>query len=1338
MANNSTFQLTGKLNDQITKKLKGINEEIKSLNKLLADFGKSTQNITKEFTKLSSSFEDSGRAATRSFSKMTGSLEDAGKAAGKVRDTVSQIGEGVKGLDGISESLGDAARAAQKTGESVEDIGVAAGRANKQADDLVTTLLKANGMVKMGEGLSKGFDRGMGTILSTAQQTAGLVGKIFKDSMDDEMADIKAAGGIEGSFRLAGFEGSFKDSQKMYKKYDQVVSEMIRQSSAPTAKVVELQRYTLDTIGPLMLAAEGVAKGTAMKNIDPTKITASAKNYGAFLEKAALFSQGTGTAGFRVAAGIEQLVTRGKIDTTIDFFTDNIMLMKNLEKAGFMGRKGGGGSGKMMTATDAERMAAMMDAFNNSMSGESTKAMASSLTGSLQGLNDTIMNPSVGILGMSVTFSKKEQLLANAAINRIQNKRIVAYQDELAHVETTEKRKEQLRANIEQATTTRDQLTKDGVDEISTPFKAFSYAFSTLIRSLTGALNAIGPVWTSLSLGLIDFTEKVFGPLGITLTNVASDMRSGGTTQAQGFGRIIGEVFKTIGEIMGDIATMITNPEGALGKLQSEFLQGFMEAFKEPGSLRKAQQQLERGIWAFIDKLKEILLLVLSAPEMRPFVLTALALAFGPPLISAIIMGATPLILGFIGKTLFALGKKFLFSPEKIVPAVVKEVPKVITNPARLLSGSVPFGPAPPPVVVSKMGTMFAQVTAVGEKMAGFFKTFGGKLTIVGAVLTTIVSLFSGEGLAASLAVGAGPALGTALGFALGGPIGAFIGGWLGSLKPVTDTLTGIFEGVGAALSTLGAILSDSWNLIVDIFGTWFSTIGDLIRVLFPFTDGLFKGAGAIDLLHVALVATKVVLTPIVAAFQLLRGALNYTLLALLHFQQFMHKLSRGGMGDKTLDEKIKKQETKIDNDFKQDMAWYNTPNPNKDKNKNKTKPTSNAPAPVAPAPASSAFTVAANAGLGAATPAVAVVPQINTSPANKALATYTEAANAASSAQAVNTTKLTTAQANQIATLSRINTSWATSNVNSQAKLQASAAALASSINAAAAKITNASGGAKGGVDTTNGAGVPAKPKYGGNIGTNLMGAIQSEMANKPSGSDLVIANSSETIIPAAGGLNLGPLASGLDMFTSGVNALGKLADKLSALTSLGGGSAAGVDSFTPIASGYGLQVTSGYRKGDPGWHGANRARDYSNSTGPTPQMMQFARAIAGQYGSNLKELIYTPLGFSIKNGAQVAPYAQGAHYNHVHVAYALREGTPAFFNREEDARNWESKMMPPGARVRSITSNTSEGSGAMTVNAPITIHQQPGQNSEQMALAVAKHLSDAITHARSTGIQG
>jgi hypothetical protein len=302
---------------------------------------------------------------------------------------------------------------------------------------------------------------------------------------------------------------------------------------------------------------------------------------------------------------------------------------------------------------------------------------------------------------------------------------------------------------------------------------------------------------------------------------------------------------------------------------------------------------------------------------------------------------------------------------------------------------------------------------------------------------------------------------------------------------------------------------------------------------------------------------------------------------------------------------------------------------------------------------------------------------------------------------------------------------------------------------------------------------------------------AVSQELRMKPPGSDLVIANSSETIIPAAGG-NAGGMVALVDAFRNGLAAvantvrvvgemtrnttaqsmtslrlaynqasqaqqnnlnkinqtlivnqqqtntrLAKLETKFSApgMGSLGGGGVAGVDAFSPMARGYGLTMTSGFRPGDPGWHGVNRARDYSNGTGPTPQMMAFARFLASNYGRNLKELIYTPLGFGIKNGQKVAPYARAAHYNHVHVAYALGAGMPAFFSTQQAAKNWERKATLGNVKVSSITSNSSEGfGGTVTVNAPITIHQQPGQNSEHLAALVAAELSAAIRQARSS----
>lgn len=92
-----------------------------------------------------------------------------------------------------------------------------------------------------------------------------------------------------------------------------------------------------------------------------------------------------------------------------------------------------------------------------------------------------------------------------------------------------------------------------------------------------------------------------------------------------------------------------------------------------------------------------------------------------------------------------------------------------------------------------------------------------------------------------------------------------------------------------------------------------------------------------------------------------------------------------------------------------------------------------------------------------------------------------------------------------------------------------------------------------------------------------------------------------------------------------------------------------------TALAAKFGNVVTSGYRPGDDGYHGQNRARDYAGGS-----MLAFAKAVAADYGSRLLELIHTPLGWGIKNGKRVGLGFWGSavnanHLDHVHVAMRL-----------------------------------------------------------------------------------
>lgn len=97
-------------------------------------------------------------------------------------------------------------------------------------------------------------------------------------------------------------------------------------------------------------------------------------------------------------------------------------------------------------------------------------------------------------------------------------------------------------------------------------------------------------------------------------------------------------------------------------------------------------------------------------------------------------------------------------------------------------------------------------------------------------------------------------------------------------------------------------------------------------------------------------------------------------------------------------------------------------------------------------------------------------------------------------------------------------------------------------------------------------------------------------------------------------------------------------------------------------LAESMGLQLSSYKRDprypGDASLHIQGRAMDFSNGI-DTLEQKKFALSMISKYGSNLAELIYTPLGYGIKNGQKVplsfwSEETNAGHYNHVHVAFA------------------------------------------------------------------------------------
>ena len=151
-----------------------------------------------------------------------------------------------------------------------------------------------------------------------------------------------------------------------------------------------------------------------------------------------------------------------------------------------------------------------------------------------------------------------------------------------------------------------------------------------------------------------------------------------------------------------------------------------------------------------------------------------------------------------------------------------------------------------------------------------------------------------------------------------------------------------------------------------------------------------------------------------------------------------------------------------------------------------------------------------------------------------------------------------------------------------------------------------------------------------------------------------MILAGKQDIPIPGLGGSGMAidkGIQSAAQEFAA--NNRGKFAALFAGETGVLGKAKGSLGKAESIAHRFGLTTTSGFRPGDPGWHGKNRARDFGGSAGA---MLKFAKYMYANFGGSLLELIHTPLGKGVKNGKSVPnSFYQDvlpAHYNHVHVA--------------------------------------------------------------------------------------
>ena len=393
---------------------------------------------------------------------------------------------------------------------------------------------------------------------------------------------------------------------------------------------------------------------------------------------------------------------------------------------------------------------------------------------------------------------------------------------------------------------------------------------------------------------------------------------------------VAGDIGKMIGEIVGTVLTEVAKVTGFIsGRIASsnKLFAGLKAGFDAAGGTKAFKNIFKDLFYAMLNVLGKLLQII----PLEALMLGGLAL-ITPAVIQGLAMAFASRLWGGIQGLVNVVGSRMLASLKKQVEAFknrrsggpVKVVNVTdITGGQPLLSagkggalpgkgGELAKSGGPLAKAVSGITGFFTKLNnyfkGIGPRFMGFFKGIFGKLAIFGAVLTSVVSLFQGKDLATSLAEGAGPLLGAALGAALLpflGPLGPLIGGWIGSMKPVVDTLTGYFKGIGYAINV-------AWQAIgpaLDAIGGILQTIWNALVGIIPGMDQL---ASSFDFLNFAFIATKIAFYPFLRGLLDMAQGLQETKLALLYFDKWLNKTFQFGDRQGRLQAEIDKTDVEI------------------------------------------------------------------------------------------------------------------------------------------------------------------------------------------------------------------------------------------------------------------------------------------------------------------------------------------------------------------------------------------------------------------------------------------
>ena len=1193
-ANEKEFTLIGRFDDQISKKLKEINANLDKLNKPLKK-----DNAAKS---LISGFE----GANKELKTLREQLEQINKFQMKFDKS------GIRAATEEVKTLGREIESVSKAGFNFDKSGIVA--AQKEAD-ILGDILRANALVKVGEGFVNALSEGARSAVGILQRGMGFVGKQFGLAVSDQLEDLQARGSLYGALSKSGVFGKQSTEKEMSENYgltrsisranEQAIGEVVRTSSVSTGVVTTLSRQMTDNLLPSLLKARGITSLAGKDRDELDKIFGGEKGIGTELasvyEKMATVIPNAGYAK-QAAFGFTQAISSGTINRQLAIFENNPVLVDALKTLD---------GGIAATSDVGKRIVILKKALEIAAPTMMLDEMRNTLAGGLQAVEDTLTNPTVGILSLGADIANEgkktleqykeggERSAYAIKLNRVR-RNIEENADKLILKGLLERvdRAKFVSEHIEEA----EKKLTEALENSDSPIEKISVSLAPVLQEFASLLNSFGNLFLGPVTEMMKALNAPLAQLENSLAYLTTEVVSGEKTMGEALGRAVGEMFKALAEYF--------NPLEA-GKVMGDGINSFFDDFMR--GFKNDKFDGEKYMKIVLDTLLSIIMKLIfkegNAMKGMTGLGDALAKVFlllaAPAFISALISGLVPVALLGIGSLLKGVftgltTKALAASAARTAAVRAAEVSRI----AAAAEGARTASIANAALGATKVGAAGAGGQAAVSAGAGL----GGVVASVLSISLLVVAL-------------------TAAFVIFETPLRAFSNWLIKTGDELTKSRNWAMSAFGVMLQGLGTLLegltdffTGIWDIVSGMFTGDADKIGEGIKKLFSGIGKVIVG----------------VIKSIAGLGGVIVGAIGNLFNAM---GSFINNLVPGGQVD--------------------------------------SKPR--------------------QGGIYSADPLTTTVYKpgsVLVGRNSKGQPLYTVKAD------------------------------------------------------------SNAFGS--------------DKPFTG-----NLREAINFEMTNKPANSHLVIANSSETVIPAAKGfggglrdlvsavwgaaqMTVSSMVGGLEKFSSKtVNSFKEGFDSLERTTYAGqsqllsaikataasrgfvgdldggmlGGSKGSLSGALRIAKTLGLAMTSytGGRHAAGSLHYSGRAMDFAGDPGA------MSRLAASLEGTRPTELIHAP-GFSMKSGRRVPPSYWGEetwnnHFDHVHVAYALGKGRPAMFSSQAAAEAWERKMIPTYLKVRTVTTNSGEsGFGSASIHAPITIYQQPNQDSEQLASMVAIRIGMAI----------